>query len=83
MTGKLCDGVKDFNAKLINNSRAFCEGVAARTLAVPPAVNPHPADSEAGQAYVAGVSAAAANAGSPMPPDEAPCCAVSTADVAS
>jgi hypothetical protein len=83
MAGKSCDGVDTQNQKLVRNTRAFCEGVDARIAAVPPVVNPHEAGSEAAASYTAGVAAAAANAGSPMPPDEAPCCAVSTADVAS
>jgi hypothetical protein len=82
MAGKQCNGVKDFNNGRVKNSKAFCEGVAARTASTNPVLPQHENGSEAWDCHVAGVAVAASNAGSPVPPDEAPCCAVSTANVA-
>lgn len=53
MAGKICDG-STANPK-IRESRAFCEGRAARAAAAVP-VNPHPADSADAAAWDRGVA---------------------------
>jgi len=82
MPGKYCDGVKAHTYKGLINSRAYCEGIAARYAAVPPAVNPHAAGSEAAAAYTAGVALAAESAGTTVDPADAPCCAIPSGNVA-
>lgn len=85
MAGKLCDGVTTHVQKTIVNSRAFCEGLAHRssdTAANAPVTdNPHAAASDAGVAWIAGWDLADGAAGGPVDPADAPCCAVSGADV--
>jgi len=82
MSGKLCVGstLKQGNTYLINESKAFCEGVAHRTagdaLEKPVTDNPHVAGSSASIAWIDGWDIADGKAGSAVDPSQAPCCAI-------
>ena len=52
MPGKLCTGSEDIG--FADNSKAFCEGMAARISELSPS-NPHPATSDDGVAWQKGV----------------------------
>ena len=56
MSGKLCDG--STNNPTGKESKAFCEGRAARAAAAVP-VNPHPTGSADGLAWARGVTSKA------------------------
>ena len=75
MAGKLCTGEVQNNAYHPKNSKAFCEGLQARSLSNAPA-NPHVVDSEASDAWLRGVDVAAAAAGGAISKSAAPCCAI-------
>lgn len=57
MPGQLCDGSAKRQAN-VKNSKAFCEGYAARTVSTTP-TNPHAAGSDCNVAFAAGVTAKA------------------------
>ncbi len=66
MPGKLCNGSEDMG--WVKESKAFCEGRAARAAAVSP-TNPHESGSDAADAWDAGVASKVAS------PDDHACCA--------
>lgn len=79
MPGKLCIGEVTNSGLTVKNSKAFCEGVAARTASATTS-NPH-AGGDAADAWDRGVALAAAAVGGAVDPADAPCCAVSGATV--
>ncbi len=66
MPGKLCNGSDDMG--LIKESRAYCEGRAARAASATP-TNPHESGSDAADAWDAGVASKVSA------PDDHACCA--------
>ena len=74
-----CNGQDNNSAIQIKDTRAFCEGLTART-ASNAASNPHESGSETADSWDRGAALATAQAGTgPVDPADAPCCAVSGA----
>ncbi|MGD9168555.1 MAG: hypothetical protein PVI97_00660 [Candidatus Thiodiazotropha sp.] len=80
MAGRMCNGVATFYQYPLTESRAFCEGVAARYASNSP-TNPHAAGSDAATSWDAGVAVAAAAAGGAVAKADAPCCAIPSGTV--
>jgi hypothetical protein len=72
MPGQLCNG-KSLKSAVVRDSKAFCEGYAARAASAAP-VNPHEAGSDAAKSFNAG---AAVKAGETVGGEDCRCCAPS------
>ena len=81
MPGKLCVGkkVNNIGAGQLVSSKAYCEGMAYRasgTFAAKPVTdNPHPASSEAGDAWISGWTVADNASGGNVSKANLGCCA--------
>lgn len=79
MAGKKCNGVDSYSAVKVQNSKAFCEGMAYRAsdtaLNAPVTDNPHEAGSEAATCWAAGWDVAALSAGGNISKADLGCCA--------
>lgn len=54
MPGKLCTGSEDVG--YVEESKAFCEGRASKAAGGAIGDNPHPAESDSGKAWLAGLA---------------------------
>ncbi len=82
MAGRMCTGAVTNQSYLLKETKAFSEGIyyrAGGTFAGRPSSdNPHPADSSAYVAWLAGWQLASDSGGTTIDPTECPCVACPT-----